>query len=175
MWAQGKEPKNGALRFAFFNVNIFVTYWLLGRWGWGERERHWFAAPFIGLAKKSGTFFPWNKRQFFSFSPITSLIWIFWVCRLSPAIDFRWVEARGAAKHLPMHKTAPQQRIIWPKCQQYQEILQTTLNIFNQSQHLLHILHKSGVFFGIIHQKCCVSSSIFSIKMAAKFTNFDGF
>ena len=27
------------------------------------------------------------------------------------------VEARGAAKHLPMHKTAPQQRIIWLECQ----------------------------------------------------------
>ena len=24
---------------------------------------------------------------------------------------------QGAAKHLPMHKTAPQQRIMWPKCQ----------------------------------------------------------
>ena len=26
---------------------------------------------------------------------------------------------RGAAEHLPLPKTAPQQRIIWPKCQQY--------------------------------------------------------
>ena len=31
------------------------------------------------------------------------------------AIGFSWVGARGAAKPLPMHKTAPQQRVIWRK------------------------------------------------------------
>ena len=39
------------------------------------------------------------------------------LCRLSSDIGFLWVEARGAAKHLPMSKRAPQQKIIWPKCQ----------------------------------------------------------
>ena len=36
------------------------------------------------------------------------------------AISCYWVpvvEPRGAAKHLLMHKAAPQQRLIWPKCQ----------------------------------------------------------
>ena len=54
-----------------------------------------------------------------SFSPITLLIRVFSIRWLSPAIGFQWVEARDAAKPLPVHKTAPQQRIIWPKCQQY--------------------------------------------------------
>ena len=36
-------------------------------------------------------------------------IWVHW---LSPTIGFQWVEARGAAQHLPMHETAPQQRAI---------------------------------------------------------------
>ena len=51
-------------------------------------------------------------------------------------------KARGAAQYLPMHKTAPQQRTIGPKCQQYQETSQTTFDTFDQSQRPLHTLHK---------------------------------
>ena len=39
----------------------------------------------------------------------------------------------------------PQQRVIWPKCQQYQETLQTSFDT-DQLQHLLHTLHKSFLF-----------------------------
>ena len=52
------------------------------------------------------------------------------MCRLSPAIGFQSVKARGAAKCLPMRRTAPQQRIIWPKGQYYQETLQTSFDTF---------------------------------------------
>ena len=37
------------------------------------------------------------------------------------------VEVRSVPKHLSIHKTAPQQRIIWPKWQEYQETSQTLL------------------------------------------------
>ena len=67
------------------------------------------------------------------------------------------------------------------------ETLQTTVDLFDQPQHLLHTLHNSFllhfscvfIFIGIIKHniwKCWIFSSIFNIKMATqKFTNFDEF
>ena len=65
------------------------------------------------------------------------------------AISHYWLfvgRCPGAAEH-PVHKAAPQQRIIWPTCQQYRETSQTTSDTFSQSQHLLHIRHKSSFAF----------------------------
>ena len=45
------------------------------------------SAPQITLGWPKGPFNFSHKRHF-SFSPITLLIWKFWVCRLSPAIGF---------------------------------------------------------------------------------------
>ena len=59
------------------------------------------------------------------------------------------METWDAAEHLVMHRTAPQQKIIWPKGQWYQETSQTTFDTFNQLQYLLHTLHKSFFFFCI--------------------------
>ena len=90
------------------------------------------------------------KQIHFSFLPITSLIWIFWVYWLSLAIGFQWLEARSAAKHLPRHEPTSEHRIIWPKCQEHQETLQTTFDTVDQSYHLLHALHKSVLLFSCI-------------------------
>ena len=90
----------------------------------------------------------------------------------------------GSSKHLPMHKTAPQKRIIWPKCQQYQETSQTAFDKFDKSQCLLHTLQQIffcvSVVFTFVeiikHNKLKMLYISFNIKMAAQiFTNFDVF
>lgn len=50
----------------------------------------------------------------------------------------------GAAQRLPVHQTGPQPRMIWPKCQRYQEASQTTLDTFDQSPRLLCAPHRSS-------------------------------
>ena len=88
-------------------------------------------------------FFCKIKDTFFLFSPITLLIWTFWVCWLSPIIGFQWVEARGAAKHLPMHKRASPTAKNYLAKMSIVPVLQTCFDTFIQSQHLLRTLHKS--------------------------------
>ena len=100
----------------------------------------------LGQTKNSPLFF-FHKINIFKFSPVTFLIQIFWEHWLSAAISFQWVVGRAAAEHLPMHKPASQQRIIWPKCQEDQETSQTTFDMFNQAQYLLHTLHKQFFVF----------------------------
>ena len=36
--------------------------------------------------------------------------------RWEAATGIQWVETRDVAKHPTMHRTAPQQRVIWPQC-----------------------------------------------------------
>ena len=98
---------------------------------------------------------------------------------------FLWAEARDAAKHLPIHNIVSQQRSIWPKCQLYQEMSQSTFEIPSvtvpsayTTQIFLFFLHFSHIFtfLEVIkhYMLKCVFSSIFNIKMATeKFTNFN--
>ena len=106
------------------------------------------------------------------------------------AVSLYWLlvdRGQDAAKHLPMHKTASQQRIIWPKCQLYQETLQTTFDMLDHASHSTFSIHCTNLFlcfswvFTFVEivkhnmPKMCISS-IFNIKMATqKFTNFDVF
>ena len=132
----------------------------------------------IELAKKS--IFFCKIIAHFSFSPITLLIQTFGVCWLSPTLGFQWVEARGAARHLPMHKT-PHNKELWSKCQQYQETLQTTFDMFSHSTFSIHctnlVFHFNCIFTFLEilkHNTPKMFSSIFNINMAAqKFTDFD--
>ena len=90
-----------------------------------------------------------KQKTHFSFSPITTDLDSFSMSAISHYLLLVGVEAPGAATHLPMHKTAPQQRIIWPKSQQFQETSQTTFDMLDQSQHL-HTLQKSFLHFSSI-------------------------
>ena len=100
----------------------------------------------VGL--KDWMIFSIKWKTHFSFSPMTLLIWVFWVCRVSPTIGFWWVEARGAAKHVI-------QCIRWPCSKELfgqnvcsaKKTSQTTFDMFDQSQHLLQTLHKSFFAF----------------------------
>ena len=97
----------------------------------------------LGQPKSPFSFFCKIKDIFFIFNNNFIDLGI-WGMSVSPAIGFYQVEARGAAKRLPMHKTTSQQRITWQECQQYQETSQTTSDTFNQSQDLFHAWHKFG-------------------------------
>ena len=93
---------------------------------------------------------------------------------------------RGAAKHLPVHKTAPQQRIIWPNVNSTKKLHKPLLTC--SISHSAFSIHCTNLFLYfrcvftfleiIKHNtpKCCIFFSIFSIKIAAqKFTDFDKF
>lgn len=93
---------------------------------------------------------------------------------------------QGVAKHLPFHMTVPQQRITSSECQQDQGTSQTTSDMFDQSQHLLHAPHKSFLSFScaftFLEIKKCSASNVLcvffhsNIKMTAqKFILFDFF
>ena len=75
-----------------------------------------------------------KRKDRFSCSPIMGLILD--VLRMSSVSHYWHLVGRGqgAANYLPMHETAPQQRIIWPKHHPYQETSQTTFDTFNLSQ-----------------------------------------
>ena len=100
----------------------------------------------LGWPKSPFSFFHRTKDMFFIF---TNNFNDLDVLSMSAISRYRLLVGRGpgAAEHLPMHETAPQQRIIWPKYQQYQDISQATFGMFDQSQNLLHTLHKSFIFF----------------------------
>ena len=107
------------------------------------RKYSWYEV--LGWPKSPLCFFHKIKDTFFIF---TSNFIDLDILNMS-AVSCYWLllgRGWGAAKHLPMHKTAPKQRIIWPKCQQYQETLQTTFKTFDRSQHLLHTLQKKICF-----------------------------
>ena len=70
----------------------------------------------MGWSKSLGFFFLKAKDMFLIFTNNSIDLDILSVL-LSPAIALLWVQARGAANHLPVHQAAPQHRIIWPKCQ----------------------------------------------------------
>ena len=70
----------------------------------------------IGSAKCLFSFF--CKRKDISFHFFTNSFTDLDILSMS-SISHYWLlqgRGQGAAKHLPMPKTAPQQRIIWPKC-----------------------------------------------------------
>ena len=94
-----------------------------------------------GLVKKSmWLFFPEMKGKFFVST--NNLIDLDILHTL--AMSHYWLllgRGRCAAKHLAMHKTSPQQRIIWPRT------LETIFHMVDQSQHLPHTLHKSFFAF----------------------------
>ena len=85
-------------------------------------------------------------KDAFSISPITSLIWILWVCWLSSAwfnIDCSQLMCQFDHCQLqPVHLTLEYHLMTNPQ----HETSQTTFDTFNQSQHLLHTLHKSLCF-----------------------------
>ena len=68
----------------------------------------------------------WPKSPFSFFCEIKDIFFIFTdnfidldILSIS-AISHYWLlvgRGPGAAKHLPVHETAPRQRIIWPECQ----------------------------------------------------------
>ena len=111
------------------------------------------------------------------FSPITSLIWVFWACQLSPVwynVDFSQLMPQFDCYQLvyPTVEHHPARNM------QYKN-LQTTFDIFAQSQHLLHTLHKSFfvcfsfifTFLKVIQHKMlkiCILSSIFKLKRLPK-------
>ena len=96
-----------------------------------------------------------------------------------PISCYWFLEVRGAAKCLPMHKTAPQKRIIWPNVNSTKKLHKPVLTrSISHSTFPLHCANLFCVFqlhFSTKGQKC-VFSPIFNIKVAAqKFTNFDKF
>ena len=110
------------------------------------------------------------------------LIWIFWVCRLSPTwytVDCSQVLTQLYCYHVQQVYPTMEHH---PTKNHSQETSQNALDMFNQSQHLFYTLQKSlcfayiFTFLEIIKHtmtKCCFFSSIFNIKMAIqKSTNF---
>ena len=66
----------------------------------------------IGLAKSPFSFFCKIRDTFFIYFTDLDILSV-------SALSCYWLLVGGgwgAAKHLPMCKTAPQQRIIWPEC-----------------------------------------------------------
>ena len=114
------------------------------------------------------------------------LIWIFWVCRLSPAwykADCSQLKSRFDRYQLQLVNLTTEH---CPARNLQHETLETTFDMFDQSQHRLHILHKSFLCFSCIFTfleiikrnmpKMLLFSSIFNIKIVTqKFTNFDKF
>ena len=103
------------------------------------------------------------------------LIRIFWVRRLSPSwynVDCSQLMSRFDCYQLQLVYPTVEHR---PAKNLQHKTSQTTFDMFDQSQHLFHILHKSFfaflIFLEIIKHnmlKMLVFSSIFNIKMATQ-------
>ena len=99
-----------------------------------------------GLAKKSVWFFSIREKTHISFSLITLLIWIFWVCWLSP-------EWYNVDCQLTSQLDHYQLQLVYPTVEHRParnlqlKTSQTNFDTFNQSQHLFHTLHKSFSVF----------------------------
>ena len=151
----------------FFQVLVFVCLFLV--------SRTYPLLLLLGWPNKP-VFFR-SKKTHFSFSPITLLTWIFWVCQQPLTIGFSWVEARGVTKHLPMHKTAHTKKTakmsIVPKTLQkhFWQVQSSTAPSPYTAQNLF--LGFSWVFtsfeiISIICQKCWVFSSTSILKWLCK-------
>ena len=132
----------------------------------------------IGLAKKD---------TFLLFSPITLSIRISWVYWLSTT----WYNIDGS--QLMSWFDRYQLQLVYPTMEHHparnlqHETFQITLDMFDQSRYLLHILHKSFFVFqlccylswnykAVYAKKHCLFSPIFNIKVATQeFTSFDKF
>ena len=80
-----------------------------------------------------------------TFSPITLLIWIFWVYWLSPTwcyIDCSWLMSWFDRYQLQLFYLTMEHH---PSRYLQHAVSQITFDTFDQSQHLLHTLHKSFV------------------------------
>ena len=137
------------------------------------------ASPFqIYWVSQKVCFIFFHKIKYtLSFSPITLLIWIFWVCRLSPTwykVDCSQIMTRFALYQLQLVYPAMEH---CPGRNPQHKTSQTTFDTFDQSQHFLHTLHKSLCFscaFTFLEimkhniPECCIFSSIFNIKMVTQ-------
>ena len=92
---------------------------------------------------KSPFSFLYKNKTHFSFSLITLLIWMFWVCRQSSAlynVDFSQLMSNFDQYQLQLVYLTVEHR---PVRNLRHKTSQTTFDTFDQSQHRLHTLHKS--------------------------------
>ena len=129
--------------FQFYILCLWVCpaswYFLPGPKAWGPLYQ-----KALGWPKRPFCFFHKTQDTHFSFSPVTLLIWIFWVCQLSPMVG-RWlfwikvlVWSLSAPSGLPNHGAASSEKSpAW----------HFTTHSWHESQHLFHTLYKSFFFF----------------------------
>ena len=105
------------------------------------RKYSWYEV--LGWPKSPLCFFHKIKDTFFIF---TSNFIDLDILNMS-AVSCYWLllgRGWGAAKHLPMHMTAPQRRIIWPKCQQYKKLSKLLLTYL--ISHSTFSIHSTNLF-----------------------------
>ena len=153
-------------------IGTDIHYWWEFKW----KSYYW-------VDQNIHSIFSVKEKTHFSFSQISLLIWIFWVCWLSHNVDCSQLMSWFHCYQLQLVYLTVEQRSarnLWHKTSQ------TTFDMFDQSQHLLYTLQKSFFVFQLCFYfswvikcnmpKCCIFSSIFNIKMAPqKFTNFAKF
>ena len=69
LWTQKPYSSAGIYKYIYFSLQINIKHLSLNKYWVGQKIRVVFSIK-------------WKTQ--FSFSPVTLLIWIFWVCRLSP-------------------------------------------------------------------------------------------
>ena len=82
-------------------------------------------------------------------SSLTLLMWMFWVCQLSPSVGFRWVEARDAAKHLPIHRQPHSKELFSQNVNNTKRICKSLLT--HSISHSIFSIHCTSLF---LHFSC---------------------
>ena len=105
----------------------------------------WMKCSLYWVGQKVHMFFSIKKRHIFSFSPITSLIWIFWVCWLSPAwynVDCSQLMSQFDCQQL-LYLTVKHH----PVRNLQHQTSQTTFDTFDQSPYTSQIFFCISVVF----------------------------
>ena len=128
---------------------LIAKGWKITFWEMKVFSFNWHAGYKGTVVQKFRMVFDVKWKTHFSFSPITILIWIFWVCQLSPVwykVDYTQLMSPFVSYQLQLVYLTMEHR---PLRNLQHETSQTTFDTFDQSQHLLHTLQQS-----FLHVSC---------------------